>query len=366
MNIIGRLSLRVLACVALSAVIAGIAAEPVRHRDATADPLATPETYRLYAALSQLDAQVFSGVFKTWHRVHRISNRWPALWSAEYYDDGPVESRGDDQAKVKADLIANFAAGGINSVHDHMYNFATGGDVRDRSLTPLAELLPGGSLNAQYNAYLTRLAAFLRDIRHSGVTSPILFRPFHEMNGAWFWWGGAKTAASYVRVWRYTFDYLTSVEGCHNLLWVWSPSVQRRNYSPAVYEAFWPGAAYVDIIGIDGYDDGNDASFGKPFFKRSYDMLQRLADREGLPIAWTEVGFGSAGQRRVGFWQEDFLASLKRDYPRARYFVLWSGRWTPQVASPAAASAAWMFRDAYVLTRDEVALLHVYGAEIGN
>ena len=75
---------------------------------------------------------------------------------------------------------------------------------------------------------------------------PILWRPFHEGEGDWFWWG-AKGADAYKELYRYLYDQLTNKYGCHNLIWVWN------GQNPDWY----PGDEYVDIIGEDIYPDAH-------------------------------------------------------------------------------------------------------------
>ena len=68
---------------------------------------------------------------------------------------------------------------------------------------------------------LDQLAAGLEELKEAGVV--VIWRPFHEMNGDWFWWG-AKPPAEFVKVWRHMFDYFTNTKQLDNLLWAYGPN----------------------------------------------------------------------------------------------------------------------------------------------
>jgi mannan endo-1,4-beta-mannosidase len=72
---------------------------------------------------------------------------------------------------------------------------------------------------------------------------PILWRPLHEAEGKWFWWG-AKGPEPFVQLWRLMHDRLTNHHNLHNLIWV---------YTGGIDAAWYPGDEYVDIVGLDAY-----------------------------------------------------------------------------------------------------------------
>ncbi len=97
-------------------------------------------------------------------------------------------------------------------------------------------------------ADVARIAAELKKLQDAGVT--VLWRPLHESSGGWFWWGradrtdGVPPAYAQVLLWRYLYDRLTNYYGLNNLIWVWNGQSG----------AWYPGDAYVDIVGTDIYD----------------------------------------------------------------------------------------------------------------
>ncbi|MEK5034485.1 glycosyl hydrolase [Paenibacillus sp. FSL R7-0302] len=128
----------------------------------------------------------------------------------------------------------------------------------------------------QYKALIAELdevAKYLGELRDAGV--PVLWRPYHEMNGGWFWWGQKD---DFVKLWDLVYDRMVNTHKLNNLLWVWNPNAPNKSSEP--YAAYFPGTAKVDILAADIYD--ND-------FKQSYyDSLLKLAD--GKPIGIGESG----------------------------------------------------------------------------
>jgi mannan endo-1,4-beta-mannosidase len=85
------------------------------------------------------------------------------------------------------------------------------------------------------------IAIQLRKLQEAKV--PVLWRPLHEAEGGWFWWG-AKGPKPFVQLWQLLYDRITKVDGIHNLIWV---------YTSGGDPAWYPGDAYVDVVGIDAY-----------------------------------------------------------------------------------------------------------------
>jgi mannan endo-1,4-beta-mannosidase len=78
---------------------------------------------------------------------------------------------------------------------------------------------------------------------------PVIFRPWHEMNGFWFWWGSYNcTPEEYIKLYRITVDYLRS-KGVRNVLYAWSPDTR-------LTLEYYPGDEYVDVLGLDMYEPG--------------------------------------------------------------------------------------------------------------
>lgn len=179
---------------------------------------------------------------------------------------------------------------------DHPYNFSKCDFAESKDLTPCADyILEDGAYNAQYNAYLDIIAEYALALQNENV--PILFRPFHENSGGWFWWGTSTSADSYRAIWRYMVNYLQA-KGVHNMLYVYSPNGPID--SETDYLSRFPGDAYVDVLGFDFYDDYADADkyTGDTYFEalaKSCDVVANLAKKKNKIPAIAETGIRITG-----------------------------------------------------------------------
>ena len=160
--------------------------------------------------------------------------------------------------------------------------------------------------NPMGSDYLTMLsdvdaiAVQLRRLQAAHIA--VLWRPLHEASGGWFWWG-AQGPKPFVQLWRLLYDRLTNVDGIHNLVWVYTGDDDADWY---------PGDAYVDIVGIDAYPK----DLRDPETQMWADVQRSYGDRKLLAIS----EFGGVPdiprmQRMGEFWS---------------YAVSWSGKEGPK------------------------------------
>ena len=139
---------------------------------------------------------------------------------------------------------------------------------------------------------------------------PVLWRPLHEANGRWFWWGAAGPEAC-KKLWRLMFERFTTHHGLTNLIWVFSPGA-------SIDLADWyPGDAYVDLIGQDHYPlDGNHGAA-----KEIYDELLALGGSTKL------IGMSENGPIPAP-------ALVTREKVDWLFFITWSGKELTNFNSP--------------------------------
>jgi mannan endo-1,4-beta-mannosidase len=157
---------------------------------------------------------------------------------------------------------------------------------------------------------LDRLADGLQELKNAGVV--VLWRPFHEMNGDWFWWCG-KEPDSFIRVWRHMFDYFTKTKGLDNLLWVYAPNHGDKT------AAYYPGDDYVDLIGLDAYTDFIDTNH-----IRGYPEIARL----NKPFGFTEFGPHAPSNPPGDYDYLRFLKGVQQSFPRTVFFMSWNAKWS--------------------------------------
>ncbi len=199
------------------------------------------------------------------------------------------------------------------------------------------------------------------DIVNNDLQCPIVFRPFHEMDGDWFWWGRQVGAETYRRAFQLLVDYMAP--RTEYLLFCWSPDV-----SQADFEQFYPGDDYVDVCGRDIYRFGESGRG----VERLVEMIDFAAAR-GKVAAFTETGYTPGGAifetDDPDWWTTRVLEALKGE-PRGLNiaWVLtwintsWSGPYVPHAASPQAAKDDFIifYNDPVTLFQEEVTQLNVY------
>ncbi|WP_154826408.1 glycosyl hydrolase [Clostridium butyricum] len=193
----------------------------------------------------------------------------------------------------------------------------------------VSRIMPGGDLNEVYTGYLDLIAEYADELQKENV--PVLFRPFHENNGSWFWWGGAFCdAQSYKNLFAYTVDYLRNTKNIHNFLYVYSPNGPFENDKE--YLSRYPGDEYIDILAFDMYHDDPLAEASKdPWMeslKETINLVQGIADSKGKLSAVSETGIriNGGGMPETGnpnkTWFKDVSDIIsKSDMP---YYMVWA------------------------------------------
>lgn len=242
--------------------------------------------------------------------------------------------------------VKNLARGGsVITLSAHMPDFSLGGDgYYDYSAMSTANdcgrrIMPGGDLNAKYLRFLDMIADFTgKCIGIDGEPIPMIFRPFHECNGNWFWWGAEYlTPDEYKELFRYTIDYLCGERGVRNFAFCYSPNGPLTDRS--AYISRYPGDEYVDIVGLDYYND--NPRRGDGFFKSlasSLDELYEVAQIHGKIPALTETGYRALETKEGYFeglapsgnanrkWFTDMLSCLQGSEGgrRCAYMLIWA------------------------------------------
>jgi beta-mannanase len=155
----------------------------------------------------------------------------------------------------------------------------------------------------------------------------IYLRPMHEMNGDWYSWGrgvNGNTAEEFVAAWRHIHD-LFMAAGASNVQWVWSPNVRYGAEYPLA--DLYPGDAYVDWVGLDGYNWGSDPHLGTPawqtftaIFGATYNEIQNDV-APGKPMIIVETASTEHGGDKAAWIRQTFEDEILR-FPKIRA-VIW-------------------------------------------
>ncbi len=143
-----------------------------------------------------------------------------------------------------------------------------------------AIITPGTKFNDILIRQIDEVAEGLEYLKDQKI--PVIWRPYHEMNGIWFWWGNKRGEEGFVALWKIMYERFTAYHELNNLIWVWNANAPRdwENDQAYDYDLFYPGPEYVDVLAADVY---------KRDYKQSHhDHLLKLAN--GKLIALGEIG----------------------------------------------------------------------------
>lgn len=248
---------------------------PGHGLDATADPNANTQTRNVLYYLQKISGRstknLISGQYveptawtqSGWNAAEAanitalttLTGKVPGLVSIDYAEFTGFPT---DYTLANALVEKYAAAGSLIKVSYHPYNPWTLGNFHDLTVTPgtCADIIDQTkTVYTQWIKQLDGVAVGLAALQAAGVT--VIFRPLMEMNGTWFWWStgatGAMTTAQYAAIWQHMFNYFTNVKGLHNILWEFAAN----SFTAAATSAlpWYPGGAYVDIVGMDDYHD---------------------------------------------------------------------------------------------------------------
>lgn len=241
--------------------------------------------------------------------------------------------------------FSKVGAGNYDGVHSYTKYSFKGYTVNDLTGDTMNQMLPGGKYNEMFNAYLDMVADYA-----SQVDGAILFRPFHENTGGWFWWGNSCCdAETYKNVYRYTVEYLRDTKDIHNMLYEYGPSSDAE--SVADYEIRYPGDEYVDLVGTDIYNTNPkaDDTFINTLTAQ-LNVVNEFAKQHNKLMAVTETGMATSGAdkgdnqtavHKTGNKDKDWYNKVMKAVAAsdASYFLLWAnfsehdGFYTPYVKS---------------------------------
>jgi len=198
------------------------------------------------------------------------------------------------------------AQGAIITMSWHLDNPVTNGDSWDTT-TVVPAILKGGTHREKYELWIKRLSVFLNSIRDKeNNVIPVIFRPYHEMNGSWFWWGANHcNPAEYKQLWVET-QQLLKENGVHNLLYAYSPNTLG---SEEDFDTYYPGDAYVDILGVDIYNHGGNEEFTQNV-KYNLEILKKKAGINNKPYALSESGNVNFGLD-ANWWTQTLYPGIK-------------------------------------------------------
>jgi mannan endo-1,4-beta-mannosidase len=338
----------------------------------TAQKQAEPEKTQAQLLIERLDTLVEKGIMYghqddpmyglTWEYekdssdVKNVCGDYPAIMG---FDLGGIEM-GDQKnldsvpfTRMTEEIIAHHERGGIVTLSWHPRNPVTtidgGGnagqkfpegtawDVSDSAV--VKKILPGGEFHEKFETWMQRVSDFLATLKTAdGKKIPVIFRPWHENSGSWFWWGEKLcTVEEYKALWNMLQDKLTN-DGFDNLVWSYSPGCQDNLTAERLLDRY-PGDDRVQMIGLDGYQwvpEEKDKFIERT--KQNLAVLCEVAEAHRLIPAMTETGMKNMTQ--PDWWSTTLLPAVEQ-FPIS-YLLTWRNykeEWFgPSTSKPDAAS----------------------------
>ena len=259
--------------------------------------------------------------------VKSVTGSHPAVIGVDF---SGLSGRADSTIeKTKLELIQNIAAtynrGGVTSVAWHFINPVSAGGfywVDSVSKPAVKFIIPGGSFHEGYKKILQNIASVALSVKgKDGKVVPMIFRPFHEFDGNWFWWGKSHcTTEEFKSLWQFTVSYLRDSLQVHNFIYAFSPDCKFTTTEE--YSERYPGSKWVDIVGFDDYADfGRGGKYNLPEGLKKLKIVNDFAIKWGKLAAFTETGLESVADNN--WYTTSLLKTLKEEKLKLAYVLVW-------------------------------------------
>ena len=289
-------------------VVSCYAQSPEKKHQSLSDKNATPETENLYQNLILLQEKGFLfghqddlayGVKWRYEEgrsdIKDVTGDYPALYG---WDLGGIEHQKSNNIdgvpfkKMKNWIKEIYDRGGVSTISWHMDNPLTMKNSWDTTPGSLRSILPNGEKHQLYLSWLDQAAQFLGNLKGSdGKKIPILYRPFHELTGNWFWWcKNNATPEEFKEIWRFTIHYLRETKKLNNLIIVYNTADFK---SKEEFLEYYPGDDVVDVLSFDKYQYTNpvtDSSFITEV-QNQLKIMNDVAVEHQKPMAIAETGY---------------------------------------------------------------------------
>ena len=338
---------------------------PQNVRSFMVDQNATDETVALFYNLRKLSQTKFAighqDAFNAFYGVSgnsdikKTTGNDPALLGSDFMfitdKDNPTNNWFVGQEnKIIQDTKDAYSKGMINIFCWHLRepnneNSFYAEDMTDEQKSnAFRSIMPGGAKHDWYKTKLDKVALVVSNLKDSNnKLIPIIFRPFHEFDGNWFWWGANYCSPEeYKTVYKFTVDYLKNTKNVHNILYSFSPDNTYTN--SAGYLSRYPGDEYVDVLGMDNYGDfNNQGTNGSNNANNKLKYLSDLAISKKKIAALTETGYRVTNTTpAIQNWFSTYLYdALTKNNVQMAFVMFWAngngGYYVPTPSSPNAA-----------------------------
>jgi mannan endo-1,4-beta-mannosidase len=303
------------------------------------DKKATKETRALFKNLYQLSKkhalfghQAATEYGRGWagdedrSDVKSVTGSHPAVIGV---DISGLSGRPADQVErakkdVAKNVIDTYNRGGVSTISWHFLNPVSRGGFYwndSLSLPAVRYIIPGGTAHQQYKDILKGVGQWANSLKgKDGKIIPVIFRPYHEFDGDWFWWGKSHcTTTEFISLWRFTVSYLRDSLNVHNFLYAFSPD--NTFTSEAEYLERYPGDAWVDMVGMDNYGDMGRDGYALDKAALKLKIISDYAKKYHKLAAFTETGLESIPNPE--WWTGTLLKVMRSSDLQLAYVLVW-------------------------------------------
>jgi mannan endo-1,4-beta-mannosidase len=306
----------------------------------TIDQRATLQTKALYENLGRLsqDYTLFGHQHATEYGhgwagdanrsdVKSVTGSHPAVIGVDFsgFSGRPDEAIRRAKEELKKNVIDTYNRGGVTTVAWHFSNPVSKGGfywVDSLSLPAVKYIIPGGEAHEKYKEILKGIGEWANNVKGAdGNLVPMIFRPYHEFDGGWFWWGKPHCSKKeFISLWRFTVSYLRDSLNVHNFIYAFSPD--NKFITEAQFLERYPGDEWVDMVGMDNYGDMGRNRYSLDTATLKLKIVSDYALKAGKLAAFTETGLESIPNPT--WWTETLLKVIK-GHPAIRlsYVLVW-------------------------------------------
>ncbi len=285
----------------------------------------------------------YEGAYKEFTYIKELTGEMPAVRGFDFMNYRAGGLGWDDECAERVIDWYN-EKGGIPTVCWHWFSPGDIGKTGDgsfyteyTSFSISKALKPGTAENEALLADIDFMAQKLKQVQDAGV--PILWRPLHEAEGGWFWWG-AEGPEACVELYRLLYDKLTNEYKLNNLIWVWT------SYDYDTSPAWYPGDDVVDIVGYDKYNAKDGLPNGSAISSTFYNLVQL-----------------TGGKKLVAMTENDTIPRVQNLIDEKAgwlYFCPWYDWWIMSEQNNPSEWVKEMYQSDYCITLDELPDLKTY------
>ncbi|PHN01650.1 glycoside hydrolase family 26 protein [Flavilitoribacter nigricans] len=258
--------------------------------------------------------------------VKSVTGSHPAVIGIDFMDFSGRSPEAVEQEKerLRNNAVATYDRGGVITAAWHFRNPVDGNSFYWRpedSLSIVARIIPGGTDHEKYRSILDHIGSWAKSLTgRDGELAPVIFRPFHEFDGGWFWWGKPHTSREdFITLWRFTVSYLRDTLDVHNLLYAYSPD---RNFlTETQFLERYPGDEWVDMVGMDNYGDMGRDRYAPYTAAMKLKIVSDYARKARKLAALTETGLESIPD--TSWWTQTLLRTMKMHDTELAFVLVW-------------------------------------------